>query len=194
MTTKKTTKASKANKTAPKGATKAQRAQWAQGSHVNNAAFSEHKPGLLALLYKTLYFAAPERGGAGVTKAELLALALADVSMWQGRYADEATAAAKMKVTISAQVPSQHKGERGYIVKTMTRPADGLTTYYIDAEASERYIAQLATAVDKGELIKGAPLAPNIVKRSRGDGLPWPITTPEGKKAGLKYRGAAPQE
>ena len=151
-------------------------------SHVNNAVFSIEKPGLLAYLYETLYHAAPSRGGSGKTKAELLAGALANKSFVARYNGDEELAGRKMKVTISAQVPSQHKSERGYIVKTYTRP-DGTLAYYIDSEASEAYLCGLLDLIESGA---PTPInADNIVKRP----LPWAPTTKDGK-ARLKWRGA----
>lgn len=170
---------------APKAASKAPKAVTAPTFvapvHVNGAVFSVEKPGLLAYLYETLYKAAPSRGGQGKTKAELLAGALAK-SAFTARYKTADEAAAKMKVTISAQVPSQHKSERGYIVKTHQRD-DGTLAYFIDSEASELYLCRLIDELAAGTCTTGN--ADNIVKRP----LPWQPTTKEGK-AKLKWRGA----
>ena len=161
MTTKKTAKiVKKAAKKPAKQQLVKPVVAYIQSTHVNNAAFSETRPGLLSWLYRTLYFAAPERGGKGHTKKELIAMALA-VPEFIARYNDDVEiAGSKMKVTISAQVPSQFKSERGYIVKTMTRD-DGEHVYFLDSKASEAYIASL-------------PDSDNRTKRP----LPWAIETP----------------
>ena len=177
------TKKAPAKKAATKAASKPKAAPtFIAATHVNNAVFSVEKPGLLAYLYETLYHAAPSRGGSGKTKAELLAGALANKSFVARYNGDAELAGRKMKVTISAQVPSQHKSERGYIVKTFARP-DGVLAYYIDSEASEAYLCGLLDLIGAG---LPAPInADNIVKRP----LPWQPTTKEGAKR-LKWRGA----
>ncbi len=189
MSTKKTTGGAKGKATTGgakgKGKGKAAApppAEWRAPVHVNGAVFSVEKPGLLAWLYQQLYFAAPERGGQGMTKAELLAGALKKAEFVARYNGDETLAAAKMKVTISAQVPSQFKSERGFAVGRVER-ADGTQAYYLDSEASEEYLCRLCDELAAGKCTVAN--ADNIVKRP----LPWPPTTKQGK-AKLKWRGA----
>jgi len=94
-----------------------------RGTHANNAAFSAERPGVLASIVAMLR-SSHARGG--ITKAGILE---GLVREYPSRPAE------KMKSTVSMQVPSGIRGERGYALTVTLR--DGLKLFSL-APAEEK--------------------------------------------------------